>query len=203
MRHHSWYFVRVGICGLCFSILMGALCPKAPLAANGAPAQLLNKTINIAYSVNVTFKTPSGRVLNSARHTSATIYVSNLGRVFARQMAAQASGRASEASDKGPGETTMRFQNGALVGVIPRTSGAVQVTVSFSSGFQSCTVEVLVGKENGKPYKWTGLDGVPYEAVGPITVSGQSCSIKEGNPFAGERRTLVGGVDRPDAMTAG
>jgi hypothetical protein len=179
-------FTSIGTYSLCLSLLIGAFCSEAALAANGVPAQPLNKTIHISYALNVTSKTPDRRVSNNARNVSRTIYISSLGRIFVRRSAAQVGGRASETNDKGPGESTMRFQNGTLVGIVPYIQGASQATITFGSGFQSCTVNVLIGKDNGKPLKWKSLDGVTLEALGPMTVSGQSCSIRDGNAFAGE-----------------
>src|SRR5262249_28957332 len=139
------------------------------------PQQLLNKTISISYVYNVTAKSPDGKVFNAPRAESRAIYVSTLGRVFSRLTATRLRGSASKTADRDPGQSNFRYENGALVGRAQAISGAVQITISFDSAFQSCKVDVIVGHENGKSFKWTSLTGEIYEAQGAMTVSGQTC----------------------------
>jgi hypothetical protein len=57
------------------------------------------------------------------------------------------------------------------------------MVVSFDPGFTSCTVSVQNAKENGGVIKRKGTDGVVREYLS-ITNSGETCSVREGNPFA-------------------
>ena len=73
-----------------------------------------------------------------------------------------------------------------LVGVMALGSGASQMVISFDSGFQSCTAQILTGGQGGRPMTWTGMDGVVYTSTGSATTSSPSCSIQAGNAFAGQ-----------------
>jgi len=172
-------------CILPFSILLCIFCLRSAGAAGAVPSQLFNKTINASYTVNVTARTPDGRVINAPKSVKRTIYISSLGRIFSRRAGAYVRG-GSESIDKEPAEAALRYENGALIGGRSAISGAFQLTITFDPGFQNCNVNILAGRENGKPIKWKGLDGVTYESQGPMTISGQSCSINSGNAFAGE-----------------
>ncbi len=56
------------------------------------------------------------------------------------------------------------------------------MVISFDPGFTSCSVSVQNAKENGV-IKRKGTDGVVREFLS-ITISGETCSVREGNPFA-------------------
>ena len=127
-------------------------------------------------------KTPEGGTTSVSRNVQRTVYVSTQGRVFVR--AARQAGRNSETKERGPGEGGLRFAGNNLVGVMGLISGASQLVVSFDPGFQSCTTNVIMGAENGKPITWKGLNGKQMTAVGRPTVSGQTCSIRDGNALA-------------------
>ena len=152
--------------------------------AAAAPPQLLNKTIYITYTASVPINNPSGGTRVGVRHVKRWLYISSLGRIFSR--AARAEGRAGETTDKGPGEATFRFQGNSLVGVLTFLSGASQMTITFDPGFQSCTVALVTGREGGQAVKFRALDGSVKETAGPMTFSDLSCSIKDGNVFAGQ-----------------
>jgi hypothetical protein len=160
--------------------------PTSLVAHAAVPSQLLNKTISVAYITNAIAKSPDGRVFNAPRRSRRTIYISSLGRIFSRTELTRLRGRLSRTADKDPQQTGFRYQNGALVGTFLSISGAVRITINFDSVFQSCNVDVLYGKASGKPFKWTSLSGEIYEAQGAMTVSGRSCSIRDGNAFAEE-----------------
>jgi len=152
--------------------------------ATAAPPQLLNKTIYITYTASVPVSIPGGGTRVGVRHVKRWIYISSLGRIFSR--AARAEARAGETTDKGPGEATFRFQGNSLVGVLSFLSGASQLTITFDPGFQSCTIALVTGREGGQAVKFKAVDGSIKEAAGTMTFSDQSCSIKDGNVFAGQ-----------------
>ena len=167
---------------LCISCLLLASTPDRSLAAGGMPPQLLNKTINLSFSTSMPARNESGRVIQISSNQQRLLYISSKGRVFSRR--SQSSRRGSVLQDKGPAGDNYRFQGGALVGVWLLASGASQIRITFDSGFRSCTFTIVSGKENGRALKVRGLAGGSYEAVGARTVSGQNCSIKDGNVFA-------------------
>lgn len=75
----------------------------------------------------------------------------------------------------------MRFDGGKLVGSFAFASGAAG-GCQFDSACSSCNASVIFGKAGGVPIKWRGLDGVLYQ-VQSVSVTGQTCTIRDGNPF--------------------
>jgi len=158
-------------------------------AASAAPAQLLNKTIQLSWSTEVTQRGPDGQVVRPRIDTSRTIYVSNAGRLFDRASRENQKLRLKKAGDYTPDATKntageargLRFSGNTLVGNVGFAQGAVQFTVSFDASFSSCTVNVVFGRDGGGMRR-RGLNGVMYEIMS-TAVSGQSCSVRAGNPF--------------------
>jgi hypothetical protein len=72
-----------------------------------------------------------------------------------------------------------------LVGTKEHYSGAGRTTVDFDPSFRTCTATVLYGKAGGAPIRWLALDGTVHEVISVRAVS-SSCSIKDGNEFAGQ-----------------
>ncbi len=123
--------------------------------------------------------------MSALRRRHFTIYVSSAGRVFARSTRTDGPGPGlTGVKDVDPGGNAFRFQGNSLVGTILLVSGASQMTISFDGAFQSCSVNAMAGRKSGHALKFKGVDGVTYEALGPPTISGQTCSITAGNLLA-------------------
>jgi hypothetical protein len=75
------------------------------------------------------------------------------------------------------------FKGHTIIGTAVFESGAARLTVNFDESFRTCTFDVIVGKEKGVP-------GIISHAPagGPVLsthkISGQNCTITEGNMFA-------------------
>ena len=164
--------------------MVAALLVPASMASAAPPPQLYNKTISVGMTVSVNARADDGSSANLPRSIQRTIYVSTKGRLFSR--ADRQVGRNATTTDRTPEETSknLLFQGSKLVGVLKFPSGAAQMVVSFDSGFTSCSVNVIFGREGGQNIRFKGLNGKMYTQQGPFNVSGQSCSIREGNPFA-------------------
>jgi hypothetical protein len=67
---------------LCVSCFLLTSTEDNASAANGTPPQLINKTINITYSLSTPVRTPGGRAVNSSRNVEQWIYISTAGRIF-------------------------------------------------------------------------------------------------------------------------
>ena len=168
----------------------GPFCVSAVLSllissVHAAPAQLYNKTISISFSVSAPAKGEDGSPLNGSRQVQRTIYISSQGRIFVRSD--RRAGRLSDTVEKGPDSTSgmFRFEGNRLIGVNTGfISGAGQLTVTFDPGFQSCNASIVFGRENGKPFKFKGLNGMIFTATGVPSASSPSCSIRDGNPFS-------------------
>jgi hypothetical protein len=164
-------------------LIVAAIFAAGPAIA--APAALMNKTITVSYATTIPGKKADGSPVSGSRASTRTIYISNAGRIFARVV--RRDGRDMESKDAGPADAgnTLRFAGDKLVGVMKFPSGAAQMTISFDAGGQSCSADIVAGRENGQALRWKGVDGMMREATGPATFSNISCSISAGNAFSG------------------
>lgn len=152
-----------------------------------APQQLYNKTIQINWSVAVSRTGPDGQKQNVSSAVSHTVYVSSAGRLF--QRGSRSGRKATKTTDNAPGATVnaggeatgLRFEGNRLVGNTAFAQGARRFVATFDPSFSSCTVAVTFGREAGG-FKRKGVDGVMY-TIDSMVPSGESCSIREGNPF--------------------
>jgi hypothetical protein len=160
--------------------------------ALAAPAQLFNKTVQFSWSTEVVQRGPDGQVVRPRLDASRIVYVSSAGRLFMRGSRANQKLGLKKGGDYAPGVSAnkggeamgLRFVGNNLVGNVAFAQGAGQATVSFDPSFSSCSLSVVYGRDSGGMRR-RGLDGKMYE-IQSISVSGQSCSVRAGNPFAGE-----------------
>jgi hypothetical protein len=165
------YFAPVLVTVLIFTV--------SPSRAERFPAQLLGKTIKGSYVLSIPIMGRRGPIV-ATRQVTGSIYISSAGRIFARTETRANNGETSF-RERAPGASSWRFIGGKLVSTHQSISGAVELQISFDPSFQSCTGSGIIGRENGKPYQWTGLNGDKYQATGPGTISEGSCSITTGN----------------------
>jgi len=166
-------------------IALGSIVMLLPLGAHAAaPAELLNRTITVSYTVTIPGEAEDGTRVPGIRNTTRTIYVSTAGRIFAR--VTRQDGRLAATKEAAPNEpaNTLRFVGSQMVGVMPFIRGASQMTISFGPGAQSCSASLVVGKDAGQALTWKGVNGRTYRAIGPASVSNVSCSVAPGNAFA-------------------
>ncbi len=166
------------------SVAAFSLVQSSAIAA--APAALMNKTISTSFTVSIPATGSNGSTRSASRSITKRIYISSAGRVFSET--SRRAGGQSERAEKGPDVTAKAFRidGNRLVGVMALGSGASQMVISFDSGFQSCTAQILTGGQGGRPMTWKGMDGVVYTSTGSATTSSPSCSIQTGNAFAGQ-----------------
>jgi hypothetical protein len=152
-----------------------------------APRALYNKTIQISWSVAVSQMSPDGQKKNVSVAVNHTVYVSSAGRLFER--ASRSTRKGKRETENAPGATQNRggeatglhFEGNRLVGLTAFAQGARRFVATFDPGFSSCTVAVTFGRD-AAGLKRKGIDGVMY-TIDSMTASGESCSIREGNPF--------------------
>jgi hypothetical protein len=168
-------------------LIVAALAAPTSPARAGAPQQLYNKTIQISWTSSVTETAPDGQHHARSFAVSHTIYVSSAGRLFER--GSRSRGQMRKQSDNAPGSTqnaggeanSVHFEGNKLIGLTAFAQGARRYVATFDPSFSSCTVSITMGRE-GNGMKRKGLDGVLY-TIDSVTPSGESCSIREGNPF--------------------
>lgn len=155
-----------------------------------APRQLYNKTIQINWTAQVTEHGADGKTVTPQISASRTIYVSSAGRIFIRASRTNTKSGQSKGGDLAPGATTTgageatgaRFVGNKLIETAAFPQGAGQLIATFDASYSSCSVNLIYGRDVGG-MKRRGINGVMY-TVDSISVSGQSCSIRDGNPFA-------------------
>lgn len=153
-------------------------------------AQIQNKTITASWLVENTFVAPNGRVFTPTVQ-QRVIYVSSTGRVFVK--ATFVSPHGSRSAEVAPGENTpdggardVRIEGGKIVAMAALQGGAAgRMVISFDQSYSTCTVEVIIGRSGRGPLVRWGPGGVPLE-VRSQSISGQSCSVREGNAFANQ-----------------
>jgi hypothetical protein len=157
-----------------------------PAASFAAPAGMLNKTVSIQFEVSIPARTAAGQTLTARRSVQKVMYVSSAGRVFSRT--ARQAGRVGETKEMAPGgaDGAPRIQGNTIVGTLALGTGASRLVVSFDGAFSSCTATVITGGQVGRGLTWKGIDGNVYTATGPATASSPSCSLQQGNAFAGQ-----------------
>lgn len=143
------------------------------------PKQLIGKTVHVSYTATRPYKLQGRGSSVGSKDVSYVIYISSAGRIFSR--GSQSKGKRAQTWEVVPEATLWHVISGRLVATAARASGALMQTISFGSNFQSCDVTIIAGHENGKPYRWKGMNGDVFEADGPLSISQQSCSIADGN----------------------
>jgi hypothetical protein len=160
--------------------------------AVAAPPQLLNKTIQLNWSTQVVQRGPDGEISRPRIDASRTVYVSSAGRLFDRASRENQKLRLKKGGDFAPDAKTnrageargLKFVGNNLVGNVAFAQGALQFTASFDPSFSSCTLNIVYGREGGGMRR-RGLTGKMY-TIESLTPTSQTCSVRAGNPFAGE-----------------
>lgn len=175
---------------LCLLLAAGiAFAVSGGTASAQAPRPLYDKSIQIAWTSSAVERSADGQTIRPQVNVGWTVYVSSMGRLFARGR--RSVGRRGVHSDMEPGAKTnrggervgVRFAGNRLLGNVAYALGAVSFVASFDQSFSRCTVQVIYGRESGKMMR-RGVDGVPREIIS-VTPSAETCSIREGNAFAG------------------
>ncbi|MEW6767803.1 MAG: hypothetical protein AB1342_07210 [Pseudomonadota bacterium] len=155
-----------------------------PVKAGGAPVQLHNKTIVLYWGQTFTWRRTYDGVTGSGQsNVERQIYISNAGRPFIRTKSS--SGKNARARDAGPEKQSGRFSfDGNTMTNFMGTEGLLwHIVVTFDPSFASCSAKISIVRENGVA-KGTGMQGEQLEYQS-AAVGSTSCSMKDGNAFAG------------------
>jgi len=163
---------------------------QSPPALADAPRQLYNKTVELSWSAQLVEHGPDGKTVTPTINASRIIYVSSAGRLFTRSSRTNSKIGLSKVEDHAPGASRnnegeardLRFVGNQMIGNVAFVNGAGHLTATFDSNFSSCSLALIYGRDSGG-MKRRGLNGVMY-IVDSLSVSGERCSIREGNPFA-------------------
>ncbi|WP_439375370.1 hypothetical protein [Bradyrhizobium sp. DASA03120] len=183
----------MGLARSAVSVVFIGLVWMGAAPATAAPQQLMNKTVTLSWTAQAVVRDPNGKERQTRNDIKYIIYISSLGRLF--EYSSRSIGRRTQGGDVDPnaaktgiGEARgLRFEGNQLVAYRGYAggggSGAMRAVATFDSSYSSCTVAVVVGKENGKTIKRQGFDGVVREVLSVETL-GATCSIQNGNAFA-------------------
>jgi hypothetical protein len=147
------------------AILPICVLPAALRADDGAPSQLRNKTITVAWTAQRTVMTPRGEKQSPRFNQQRTIYVSSAGNIFIK--AAVEGPRGTREAEMAPGDKTakggardVQFVEGKLVAMAQKGSGAGRMVISFDPSYSSCSVELTFGRPAGEKMTFRNAKGV-------------------------------------------
>jgi hypothetical protein len=187
---------RTGLLSLrklsCFVMAAIVALPMASSGAQAAPSQLYGKSVIVSWTedrVQTTDRDAQPTSVSASGQLS--VYVSEAGRPFSRVSMAVTNRRGHTRSgnrDAVQGEGSARsvgFHGNTMSASMPRgNAGAMQISVTFEAGFQSCTARVVSGKAGGAQFTRvksmiTGREHDFYS----VKTSGESCRVQNGNVF--------------------
>jgi hypothetical protein len=157
-----------------------------------APAQLRGKTIDLNWSDNRVEKViASGRERSVTQSSMVKVYIGTEGRFFTQfGRFANNGGRHTNSLDLkevSGGNSTLNWHVEGLNLTADQKlmRGARRLIVTFDSGFSSCSLRVLHGKEAGlAPIQYTTLNNKEPVELTSINVTSANCSVATGNSFA-------------------
>lgn len=154
-----------------------------------APAALYGKSIIVSWgegSLQRNVGEPNWRSVS--RGVTMSIYISTAGHVFSRQTNNTRAGTGSTEQVAGQGGKRVPVFSGHEMTMFGPVHGGVRrVSVSFDAGFTSCTATAGFAKEVGRS-SFNAVSPIDGRALEIMSVSPgpATCSIRNGNVFAGE-----------------
>jgi hypothetical protein len=197
----SYWGVMMGrLCSIIIALMVLTVMPTVVVA--GPPTQLYGKSISYRWMDDVDFKTVDGHGRHVIVSHAVGMYISTRGRIFARNGRTVMGRRGGPGGRQGVGisrdpeggvieSSNARitragipelFKGHTLTGTAVFQSGAARVTVNFDERFRTCTLDVVIGKENGVPGIIAHAGGGRL-VLSTHKVSGQNCTIADGNMF--------------------
>lgn len=162
-------------------------------AAGTAPKELNGKSVVISWN-----ETREQRFVGEegTRNVTAvgemTIYVSEAGRPFTRlrysvvgRKGRLRTGKKDAVSGEGGPPRAFSFRSRTMTLQTKRgNGGALQFTVEFDAGFQSCGATVVAGHAPGGPIRAKSMISGNRVEILKAEASGASCRVTSGNTFA-------------------
>ena len=176
--------------------LGAALLMAAPAAGAGPPAQLLGKSVVATWDES-RIQRNVGESQFRPVHASHTIsvYVGASGRVFSRLTITTRAGTGSSDQVQGQAGSSPNFRarvpsftGRSMILFMPFSQGGMRrLIVDFDAGFTTCTARVSHAKQEGASTSYArSLITKRMVEFQSSTTSGEACSVRSGNVFAGE-----------------
>jgi hypothetical protein len=164
----------------------------ASSGALAAPSQLYGKSVIVSWQedrVQTTERDAQPTSISASAQLS--VYISEAGRPFSRVSMSVTNRRGRTRSgnrDAVQGEGSARsfgFHGSTMSATMPRGSaGAMQLLVTFDSGFQGCSARVVAGKAGGSQFTRVNSMVTGHQVdLYSIKTSGESCRVQNGNVF--------------------
>lgn len=177
-----------------FALAMPAILalPMASSVAQAAPSQLYGKSVIVSWQEDRQQTTAGdAQVRSISASAELSVYISDVGRPFSRVSMSVTNRRGRTRSgnrDAVQGEGSARsfgFHGNTMSASMPRgNAGAMQVLVTFDSGFQGCSARVITGRAGGAQFTRVKSMVISGEVdIYSVRTSGESCRVQSGNVF--------------------
>ena len=160
----------------------------AAAPAQGAPAQLLGKTVSVRFTENRIQKNSDWPNFRPASFRGeVSVYISSEGRAFSRlrltNQSAQ-SGKFDNVGDTASGVTSFEGNSMTILG--SDGDGARRTVVTFGASFSTCQASMVRAKPAGQDVirsRSMIRPGITVE-IRSVAITGIGCRIRTGNAFA-------------------
>ncbi len=161
-------------------------------AAQAAPSQLYGKSVVVTWTEERQQKVNGEEAIrNVGRNGQFSVYLSAAGKPFSRMSYSFSgsrgglkSGNRDVVGGEGGSGPSVSFSGNSLSAAKSMSGGARNILVSFDGGFQSCSAQVLTGKESGASHiKMTSMVNGNKLEVLSVKTGAASCRIQAGNVF--------------------
>jgi hypothetical protein len=171
-----------------FAAAVVVIWPIGSATADSPPKRLFGKTVVASWTLDAVVKDEGGQEHRPHIRFDALVYVSTTGRLFMRGTVSR--GGLTAQRDRDPGASGADFQvrwaGNRLLMSGSFIKGAAQESVDFDADYRSCSLSVVMGKQNGEPIVWrSALNGQVYQIISSNVVS-ESCDIRDGNALVGQ-----------------
>jgi hypothetical protein len=173
-------------------LLLSSFVVLVPFQAYAAPgADLVGKSILVSWTENRQQRTNGSEVRPVTRNFQLQMYVSGAGRPFTRVTSSGRGGTHGNEQVGGGGDSlgggtrSVKVNGNSIVVQANWANYARNLSVDVAPGGSSCSAQMSVGKEPGSaPKAFRNVGGFTVE-IHSLSVSGVSCSIRQGNVFGG------------------
>jgi hypothetical protein len=154
--------------------------------ASAAPAQLYGRSVIVTWTEEREQRFVGEEELrNVVGYGQFSVYLSSTGRPFSRMSFSVRGRSGSRDAVGGESRRSVSLQGHDMKAVMPMAGGARLVSVTFDSGFQGCSAQVLTGKQNGseKIRVTSMINGREVEMIS-VKSGAATCRLQDGNVFA-------------------
>lgn len=164
-------------------------------AAHAAPSQLYGKSVVVTWTEERQQRVNGEELVrNVSRSGQFSVYLSSSGKPFSRMSYAFSgnrgrlkTGKKDAVGGEGSGNRKVAFSGKTMSVGMGMSGGARNIVATFDGGFQSCSAQVLTGKESGATAirSKSMVTGNSIELIS-VKTGAASCRIQDGNVFGNE-----------------